>query len=98
MARANGEEMPPPNAHGNTGGVGAIDFTGDLPMILGPDAPTLGGFVCPACIVGSELWKIGQLRAGDKVRFRHRLEANALTSRTAVEALLDLPDTRCAGP
>jgi urea carboxylase len=37
-------------------------------VILGPDGPSLGGFVCPATVVDADLWKLGQLRAGDKVR------------------------------
>ena len=43
-----------------------------MPVILGPDGPSLGGFVCPAVVVDAELWKLGQLRPGDTVRF-HRL-------------------------
>ena len=39
-----------------------VDFTGDMPVILGPDGPSLGGFVCPATIRHDELWKMGQLR------------------------------------
>ncbi len=48
---------------------GTVDFTGDMPIILGPDGPSLGGFVCPATIVRAELWKVGQLRPGNRVRF-----------------------------
>lgn len=40
-----------------------------MPIILGPDGPSLGGFVCPAVVIHSELWKLGQLKAGDKVQF-----------------------------
>ncbi|WP_129777158.1 urea carboxylase [Peristeroidobacter soli] len=71
-ARTDGGEagLHPSNIHDNAYAIGAIDFTGDMPVILGPDGPSLGGFVCPATIVGSELWKVGQLRPGDKVRFR----------------------------
>jgi urea carboxylase len=61
--------LHPSNIHDNAYAIGAIDFTGDMPVILGPDGPSLGGFVCPAVIVDAELWKIGQLRAGDSVRF-----------------------------
>jgi urea carboxylase len=46
-----------------------VDFTGDMPIILGPDGPSLGGFVCPATVIQGELWKVGQLRPGDSVRF-----------------------------
>ena len=47
-----------------------MDFTGDMPILLGPDGPSLGGFVCPATIIHAELWKMGQLRPGDTVRFQ----------------------------
>lgn len=40
-----------------------------MPIILAHDGPSLGGFVCPATVVQSELWKIGQLKPGDTVRF-----------------------------
>ncbi|WPC72653.1 urea carboxylase [Vibrio porteresiae] len=70
-ARADGGEagLHPSNIHDNAYAVGTIDFTGDMPVILGPDGPSLGGFVCPATIIKADLWKMGQLKAGDKVRF-----------------------------
>jgi len=70
-ARSDGGEagLHPSNIHDNAYAIGAIDFTGDMPIILGPDGPSLGGFVCPAVIARDELWKTGQLKAGDKVRF-----------------------------
>jgi urea carboxylase len=73
-ARQDGGEagLHPSNIHDNAYGIGTVDFTGDMPIILGPDGPSLGGFVCPATIVQAELWKIGQLKPGDTVRF-HRL-------------------------
>ncbi|MCY1403420.1 urea carboxylase [compost metagenome] len=46
-----------------------MDFTGDMPVILGPDGPSLGGFVCPVTVIEADLWQLGQLKAGDKVRF-----------------------------
>ena len=71
-ARKDGGEagLHPSNLHDNAYAIGAMDFTGDMPILLGPDGPSLGGFVCPAVIVQAELWKLGQLRAGDTVRFR----------------------------
>jgi len=70
-ARADGGEagLHPSNIHDCAYAIGAVDFTGDMPIILGPDGPSLGGFVCPATIVQAELWKMGQLRPGAKVRF-----------------------------
>ena len=71
-ARSDGGEagLHPSNIHDNAYAIGAVDFTGDMPIILGPDGPSLGGFVCPVTIVQAELWKIGQLRPGDSIRFR----------------------------
>ncbi|MDR0901506.1 MAG: 5-oxoprolinase/urea amidolyase family protein, partial [Opitutaceae bacterium] len=70
-ARRDGGEagLHPSNIHDNAYAVGAIDFTGDMPIILGPDGPSCGGFVCPACVTQGELWKIGQLKPGDQGRF-----------------------------
>ncbi|MBW4674898.1 MAG: urea carboxylase [Desmonostoc geniculatum HA4340-LM1] len=73
-ARQDGGEagLHPSNIHDNGYAVGTIDFTGDMPIILGLDGPSLGGFVCPATIATAQLWKIGQLKPGNTVQF-HRL-------------------------
>lgn len=70
-ARKDGGEagLHPSNIHDNAYAFGTVDFTGDMPVILGPDGPSLGGFVCPATVIQADLWKLGQLRAGDKIRF-----------------------------
>jgi urea carboxylase len=70
-ARTDGGEagLHPSNIHDNAYAIGTVDFTGDMPVILGPDGPSLGGFVCPATVVSADLWKLGQLKAGDRVRF-----------------------------
>ncbi|RZK99436.1 MAG: urea carboxylase, partial [Rubrivivax sp.] len=71
-ARTDGGEagLHPSNIHDNAYAIGAIDFTGDMPVILGPDGPSLGGFVCPAVVVAAERWKLGQLKPGDTLRFQ----------------------------
>ncbi len=71
-ARRDGGEagLHPSNIHDNAYAVGAVDFTGDLPIILGPDGPSLGGFVCPFVVIQADLWKVGQLAPGDTVRFQ----------------------------
>jgi len=70
-ARKDGGEagLHPSNIHDNAYAIGTIDFTGDMPIILAYDGPSLGGFVCPGTIIQAELWKIGQLKPGDSVRF-----------------------------
>ncbi|MYW65174.1 5-oxoprolinase/urea amidolyase family protein [Streptomyces sp. SID8379] len=70
-ARTDGGEagLHPSNIHDTPYSVGAVDYTGDMPVLLGPDGPSLGGFVCPATVITTERWKLGQLRPGDTVRF-----------------------------
>jgi urea carboxylase len=90
-ARRDGGEagLHPSNIHDNPYAIGAIDFTGDMPVILGPDGPSLGGFVCPAVVAHAELWKVGQLRAGNTVRF-HRLTLDSAMRRSRqLETWLD---------
>ena len=89
-ARTDGGEagLHPSNIHDNAYAIGAIDFTGDMPVILGPDGPSLGGFVCPAVVVHAELWKLGQLRPGDTVRFHRMGLAEAGQRQAATERVL----------
>jgi urea carboxylase len=70
-ARPDGGEagLHPSNIHDTGYAFGTIDFTGDTPVVLGPDGPSLGGFTCPATVVTAERWKLGQLAPGDSVRF-----------------------------
>ena len=90
-ARTDGGEagLHPSNIHDNAYAIGAIDFTGDMPVILGPDGPSLGGFVCPAVIANCELWKLGQLRPGDRVRFVRVDQAWARAMDASAQAALD---------
>ena len=43
---------------------------GDMPVALMFDGPSLGGFVCPATIISTQLWKMGQVSAKDQVSFK----------------------------
>ncbi len=61
--------LHPSNIHDCEYAVGSINFSGDTPIILTCDGPSLGGFICPATIAKAELWKVGQIKSGDTVRF-----------------------------
>lgn len=51
--------------------IGGVTVNGDVPMILGPDGTTSGGFTVIATVVHAALWRVGQLRPGrDTLRFR----------------------------
>jgi urea carboxylase len=96
-AREDGGEagLHPSNIHDNAYAFGTIDFTGDMPVILGPDGPSLGGFVCPATTVRAERWKLGQLAAGDTVRF---VPVSLDTARAIDERQQTILDTLAATP
>ncbi|KAF4001401.1 urea carboxylase [Saccharomyces cerevisiae] len=70
-ARSNGGEggMHPSNTHDYVYSLGAINFTGDEPVIITCDGPSLGGFVCQAVVPEAELWKVGQVKPGDSIQF-----------------------------
>jgi len=97
-ARSDGGEagMHPSNLHDNAYAFGTIDFTGDMPVILGPDGPSLGGFVCPATVASADRWKLGQLKAGDTLQFlpvtRDSAIAQLKAQNTAIQELNRFPD------
>jgi 5-oxoprolinase (ATP-hydrolysing) subunit C len=81
----------PSNILDNSYPVGAINVNGDLPVILGPDGPTAGGFVVAATVIHADFWKIGQFRpVGDTVRFREvSIEEAVEAARALDERLTD---------
>ncbi len=92
-ARTDGGEagLHPSNIHDNAYVVGAVDFTGDMPIILGPDGPSLGGFVCPFVVIAADLWKLGQLAPGATLRFRPVSDAEAVQADLALESWIESP-------
>ena len=78
-ARGDGGDagLHPSNLHDNAYVVGSVIFTGDAPVLVGPDGPSLGGFVSPCVIVRADCWKMGQLRPGDRVRLEAVDDAEA---------------------
>lgn len=87
-ARKDGGEggLHPSNAHDYVYSLGAVNFTGNEPVILTCDGPSLGGFVCLVVIVEAELWKIGQVKPGDSIRFYPISTEQAGELRSAVDS------------
>lgn len=69
-ARSDGGEagLHPSNVHDSAYPVGGIMLSGDTPVIVGKDGPSLGGFVVPAVVIEADRWMLGQLRAGDRMQ------------------------------
>ena len=66
----------------------SASFDVNMPVILGPDGPSLGGFVCPCCVAAAELWKVGQLKPGDTVRFHAITQDRARQLESAQDAAI----------
>lgn len=81
--------LHPSNIHDNAYAVGTLDLTGDQSVLLGPDGPSLGGFVCSVTAAKGELWKLGQLHPGDKVHFRLMSLEQAAAARKLLEGNLN---------
>ncbi|MCX6936898.1 MAG: urea carboxylase [Verrucomicrobia bacterium] len=90
FTRADGGEagLHPSNIHDTEYAIGTLNFTGELPVILAKDGPSLGGFVCPVTIIKADLWKVGQLRPGDTLRFVRTSYAAALEQEKAQDAAI----------
>ncbi len=90
-ARSDGGEagLHPSNIHDCEYAIGSINFTGDMPVILTRDGPSLGGFVCPVTIAKAELWKVGQVKPGDRIRFRRIDFDKALQLEQAQDASIE---------
>lgn len=61
---------------------------GGLPIVLGPDGPTVGGYPVPACVIEADFPVLGQLRPGDRLLLRWTDPATARERLRAREAQL----------
>lgn len=79
----------PSNILDNGYAVGAVNVSGDQPIILCMDGPTLGGFICCAGVAYGALWKLGQMVPGrDHIRFKElTIEEAADLARTTDAAV-----------
>ncbi|KAJ4190908.1 hypothetical protein NW755_005123 [Fusarium falciforme] len=88
-ARETGGEagLHPSNIHDAPYSVGSVSFTGDEAVVLACDGPSLGGFVVFCVVASAEMWKMGQVRPGDTIRF------DPITVETALELEKQLEHT-----
>ncbi len=95
-ARTDGGQagLHPSNIHDSAYPVGGIMLSGDTPVIVGPDGPSLGGFVVMAATIGADLWQIGQLRPGDRVVLQRVTPAEAAEADRVARAALEQVETR----
>ncbi|GMH40935.1 hypothetical protein BSKO_08839 [Bryopsis sp. KO-2023] len=91
-ARKDGGEggSHPSNLHDYTYAVGAVNYTGDMPVVLGVDGPSLGGFVCPCVVLSTELWKMGQVRANDTIVWKKVSLEHAYIKKRTTDLKMDI--------
>ena len=89
--RLRGPAIPSPAGHMLTEGVtlGAVQVPpGGQPIILFVEHQTTGGYPKPANVISADLWRVGQLRPRDRVRFERVSFDEALACLRAQEEWL----------
>lgn len=76
-------------------GIGSLNWTGDDPVIFPQDGPDFGGFISSHTIVKADLWKLGQVKAGDTLKYRAVSLKDALSARNAMETFVSQVVQRC---
>ncbi|CAI6302333.1 unnamed protein product [Periconia digitata] len=69
--------------------VGALNWTGDDPCIFPMDGPNFGGFVSSTTVITAEWWKLGQLKAGNTLKYVRVSLKDALKKRKSNNHYLD---------
>jgi len=69
--------------------IGTLNWTGDDPCIFPVDCPNFGGFVCSTTIIRAEWWKMGQIKAGDTLRYKRVTLEEALELRRQNDAFME---------
>jgi len=77
--------------------VGALNWTGDDPCIFPVDCPDFGGFVSSTTIIKAEYWRLGQMKAGDTMRYKRVNLEGALMMRRTVNKFIDDIAQACLG-
>ncbi|OJD16028.1 urea carboxylase [Emergomyces pasteurianus Ep9510] len=77
--------------------MGTLNWTGDDPCIFPVDCPDLGGFVSSTTIVKADYWRMGQMKAGDTLRYRRVTLEDALSLRRQVEGFVESVVACCSG-
>ncbi len=91
FARMDGGEggRHPSNLPDTPYAVGMVNFTGDMPVILTQDGPSLGGFVSMVTVPTAELWKVGQAKPGDKISFKKMTVDEAVSGLVQLNNVID---------
>ncbi|OSS49035.1 hypothetical protein B5807_05756 [Epicoccum nigrum] len=70
--------------------IGTLNWTGNDPCIFPIDCPNFGGFTSSTTVVKADWWKIGQLKAGNTLKFIRISLEDALKKKKRNDDFLDL--------
>jgi urea carboxylase len=77
--------------------IGTLNWTGDDPCLFPIDCPDLGGFVSSTTIIKADYWRLGQMKAGNTMKFHRVSLMDAIAKRREVEEFLEYIDECCKG-
>lgn len=69
--------------------LGTLNWTGDDPCIFPVDCPNFGGFTSSTTVVRADWWKLGQLKAGNTLKYVRIGLEDALRKRKRNDSSLD---------
>ncbi|KAL1796625.1 hypothetical protein ACET3X_005165 [Alternaria dauci] len=72
--------------------LGTLNWTGDDPCIFPVDCPNFGGFTSSTTVIKADWWKLGQLKAGNTVKYIRVGLDDALKKRKKNDNFLDSID------
>jgi urea carboxylase len=75
--------------------IGTLNWTGDDPCVFPIDCPDLGGFVSSTTVVKADYWRLGQMKAGNTMRFKRVSLTEAIAKRHEIEEFLTHIDECC---
>lgn len=75
--------------------IGTLNWTGDDPCLFPIDCPDFGGFVSSTTIVKADYWRLGQMKAGNKLKFVRVSLDDAIAKRREVEEFVSMVEACC---
>jgi len=88
------EMRPPSGAHPSNinlvyCGLGIVGVAGEVPTVCGVDGVSLTGYASVATLVGADMWRLAQVKAYDRIRFRAVTLEEARRARVELGKMVD---------
>lgn len=77
--------------------VGTLNWTGDDPCIFPVDCPDFGGFVSSTTIIKADYWRLGQMKAGNTMKYHRVSLHDAIQLRKRINGFIAGVAKACSG-